>query len=108
MRHSDRNAVANGKGRHVAVSPLRGQSSGVAWGIPLHGWPQVYKRELRKQSLQEMPYTKFALEFSVLFSVSAGLPQDEGCTTGVCCAPEHHFGGRKEKEKRNCHLVLFS
>lgn len=28
------NAVVGGKGRDVAVSPLRGQSSGGAWGHP--------------------------------------------------------------------------
>lgn len=50
------NAVVGGKGRDVAVSPLRGQNSGGAWGIPLPAWPQGYKRELRKKLLQEMPY----------------------------------------------------
>lgn len=33
------NAVVGGKGRDVAVSPLRGQNSGGAWGIPLPAWP---------------------------------------------------------------------
>lgn len=94
------NAVVGGKGRDVAVSPLRGQNSGGAWGIPLPTWPQGYKRELRKNHSRKC-HTKFVLEFSMIFSVPAGLPQGTGCTTGVCCAPEHHFwGGKKEKEER--------
>lgn len=110
VRHSDRNAVASGKGRHVVVSPLRGQSSGVAWGIPLPTWPQAYNRELRKKSLQEWPYTKLALKFSVLFSVPAGLPQGKGCTKRyLLCTCALFWGRKRKKEKKKIyHLVLFS